>query len=99
MSSYSLPSVMQSLFCDPPSRLFALIKVDDVNNSDGKASLKRQTQSVPKLPLNNIFQSGLAAINTTYTCVCKYFARLRHNASGDRNPNKSKYKINDQRDI
>ena len=58
MSSYSLPSVTQSLFRDQPSRLFALlwkipgpfldenrwyvIKVDDVNNSDGKASLKRQ---------------------------------------------------------
>ena len=43
------------------------MKVDDVNNSDGKANLKRQkspetttdtqfaTQSGPKLPLNNIF--------------------------------------------
>ena len=25
MSSYSLPSVTQSLFCNPPSRLFALL--------------------------------------------------------------------------
>ena len=55
------------------------------------------TQSVPKLPLNNIFQCGLAAINTTCICVCKYFACLRHNAPGDRNPNTLKYKITDQR--
>ena len=52
-----------------------IIKVDDVNNSDGKASLKRQkspetttdthlaTQSGPKLPPNNIFY-------TTCVCVC-----------------------------
>ena len=50
-----------------------------------------------KLPLNNIFQCGLAAIDTTCICVCKYFARLRHNAPGDRNPNTLKYKTSDQR--
>ena len=55
------------------------------------------TQFVPKIPLNNIFQCGLAAINTTCICVCKYFARLRHNAPGDRNPNTLKYKTIDQR--
>ena len=45
------------------------------------------TQFVPKLPLNNIFQCGLAAIDTTCICVCKCFVRLRHNAPGDRNLN------------
>ena len=49
------------------------------------------TQSVPKLPLNNIFQCGLAAINTSCICVRKYFARLRHNGPGDRNPNTLKF--------
>ena len=50
------------------------------------------TQSVPNLPLNNIFWCRLAANNTTCVCVCKYFERLRHNAPGDRNPNVLKYK-------
>ena len=67
--------------CDVCTDFTNVTKVDDVNNSDGKASLKRQkspetttdtqfsTESGPKLPLNNIFYCGLAANNTTCVCV------------------------------
>ena len=53
------------------------------------------TQSIPKLPLNNIFWCGLAANNTTCVCVCEYFERLRYNTPGGRNPNTLKYKTTD----
>ena len=57
------------------------------------------TQSVPKLPLNKIFQCGLAANNTTCVCVGKYFERLRRNAPCDRNPNTLKYKTTDSKNF
>ena len=53
------------------------------------------TQSVPELPLNNVFKCGLAANNTTCVCVCKYFERLRRDTPGDRNLNTLKYKTTD----
>ena len=55
------------------------------------------TQSVPELPLNNVFKCGLAANNTTCVCVCKYFERLGLNAPGNRNPNTLEYITTDKR--
>ena len=39
----------------------------------------------------------IGAKKTTCVSVCKYFERLRYNASGDRNPNTLKYKTTDER--
>ena len=44
-----------------------------------------------------MYASVSISSNTTCVCVCKYFERLRYNASGDRNPNTLKYKTTDKR--